>query len=418
VLASGGISYVLNSDGVNKIQWMMPDLQGIVMGSLGSEWLIEPLAAGAMAPNNIQGRPIPKIGCADISPVRAEHTFIFVHRYRRKLMEGFADVFSGKFSAPNLARWAPHITKPFVAELAYTDAITPTLWGRCDDGTWFGITYKRDKLTTSQEPDYAGFHRHTLGSGQTVTSICGGPSIGGTLDALTLVAFNGATYEVQVIADTLDEGAALLQATYLDDSVNPTSTVSSMTPVAGAPYGGLTINGLWHLNGKTVTAWLAGLDCGDLVVANGSIFVSYGDGISGGTGTGLFTAALFAANPVGLVGFDYLSQGQIVRAASPQESGARSGPAFGKRRRVHYIMAELEGTQGLSFGVILNRLRPCIFRQPNGTNYTVQQTFTGIFRDQFKTGDHDFDGMICWQVNRGYPANLAAVGAALDTADV
>ena len=47
------------------------------------------------------------------------------------------------------------------------------------------LEIKRDKLTTSSEPDILGGHRHTLGSGRTVTSMCAGATDGGTRDALT-----------------------------------------------------------------------------------------------------------------------------------------------------------------------------------------------------------------------------------------
>jgi hypothetical protein len=421
--SANGISEVLNSDGVNPISWMIPDLQGVIMGTLAGEWLIEPLQAGAMAPNNIAARPVPKIGCANIQPVRTEHTTIFVHRYQRKLMEGFADVYSGKFSAPNLARWAGHITAPQVAELAYTDAVTPIVWGRNIDGSWFGVTYKRDALTTTQEPTYAAFHRHALGSGRTVVSICGGPSIDGTRDALTMVTLDAATghYGVEVLTDVPDEGSTLLDATYLDNAINPSSVTSSNVPIANtAPYGGLTINGLWHLNGKTVTAWLGGLDCGDYVVSNGSIFVPYGDGISAGTGSGLFTATYAGSISLTqmLIGFDFISQGQPTRPASPAESGARNGPALGKLKRSPWVFAQLEGTAGIKFsGYSFADMRTAIFKSPGGKTYAALQTFTGIFRDQFPN-DYDLDGMICWQVNRGYPANIVSIGAPIATQDI
>ena len=58
----------------------------------------------------------------------------------------------------------------------------------------------------------------------------------------------------------------------LDDAIVPSSTVVQ-TPPTGGPYGSLLVNGLWDHNGKTVTAFIAGLDCGDYVVSNGSITV-------------------------------------------------------------------------------------------------------------------------------------------------
>jgi hypothetical protein len=225
-------------------------------------------------------------------------------------------------------------------------------------------------------------------------------------------------YHVEIVTDVLDEGSKLTQAQYLDDAIVPSSTSSSNTAVAGAPYGGLTLNGLWHLNGKTVEAWLAGLDCGNYVVSGGGITVPYGDGISAGTASGLFTAAYYAANPTALVGFDYNSDGQPVRPGAPAESGSRNGPATGKIGRDHYIFALLEGTQGIQFGGLLDStLKPAIFTQPNKTPYLVSQQFTGIFRDQF-TSDYGFGPMIAWRVNRGYIANIAAIGPATATQDI
>jgi hypothetical protein len=225
-------------------------------------------------------------------------------------------------------------------------------------------------------------------------------------------------YNVEILTDVLDEGSTLTQAAYFDNAISPSYTTTTNTPSAGAPYGGLTCYGLWHLNGKLVAAWISGLDCGNYTVSNGSIFVPYGDGVSAGTGAGLFTAAYYVANPTAVIGFDFNSDGQPVRPASPQESGARNGPALGKIGRDHYIFALLEGTQGIQFGSLLdNTLKPAIFKQPNGTPYLVSQQFSGIFRDQF-TSDYGFGPMVAWRVNRGYIGNVVAIGPANATQDI
>lgn len=430
VADSNAISEVMNSDGVNPLLWMKSDQQGVLCGTLKSGWLIAPPGQGAMTPTNIAARPLAIEGSAAVEPYRTGHTLCYVQRFGRKLMELFADVYSGKLTAPNLAEKAMHIPKPGIAEIAYTSAVTPIIWGRNTDGSWWGITYKRDVLSTQAEPKFAGWHRHALGSGRTVTSICAGPSTDGTLDALTMVTTDGTTYHVEILTDTLPEGAALTDAAYCDDAVTASSTVSSNTPVAGAPYGGLTLNGLWHLNGKTVTAWLGGLDCGDYTVANGSITVPYGDSVSAGTGTGLFTAAYVqsftGAMPM-VVGFTFTSQGQATRPNSPAESGARNGPALGKKRRTHEYAAQLEGAGfdggkrgSIMFGTDQNfaKLHPALFRQPNDSPYTVQQQFDGIYantiRDVVTLG---YDSMMCWKITRPYPANLVALAAFIATED-
>ena len=425
VLASSAIDETLNSDGVNPIFWMRPDLQGIIAGTQAGEWLIFAPAGGSIAPTNIDAHQVTRIGNAFVEPVRTEHTNVFVQRYSIKLMEYFADVFSGKFSAPNLADKAAHITRTGIAELAYTQAATPVIWGRCNDGSLFGVTYKRDTLMTSQGPTFYGWHRQALGSGRTVESICSGPSVGGNLDALTMVTVDtSGIRHVEVMTDTQDEDTAITALWLLDDAVTPTSySVNNATP---APYGGMTINGLWHLNGKTVQVFAGGLDCGlteagvvrDFVVTNGSVVVPFGDGVSAGSGEGLFTAALvasFATIPI-VVGFTYNSDGQLLRPNAAADTGARNGPGFGKIGRAHWYAIQCVNTSGLSVGTDFTKLDPVIFRDDSSDSYPINQPFTGIQTDVLED-TYSFDTQICWRVSRPWPAMITVVGGYMEKAD-
>lgn len=432
VAASNAISETINSDGTNPIYWMEPDLQGIILGTQAGEFLIQAPTSGSIAPNNITARRVTRIGCANVEPRRTEHTTVFVQRYGIKLMEYFPDVFSGKFTAPNLADKAQHITRAGIAEMAYQSATTPIIWGRDGNGALFGISYKRDTLMTSQGPTFYGWHRHALGSGRVVESLCVGPSVGGNLDTLTMVTNDPATNirHVELLTDTMDELSPLTEAWFVDDAVAPTSTSSSSTPILpNAPYGGLTINGLWHLNGKTVQVWAGGLDCGDpgegkppadFTVANGSVFVPYGDGLTAGSGAGQFTAAYFnsfnGAMPIA-VGFTFTSQGQLVRPIAPADTGARNGPGFGKLSRAHRYAAKLVNTLGLSIGADLTKkMFPANFKQTNNTQLPALTTFSGISQDVLQD-DYTYDAALCWQVTRPYPANVIAIGPNLETMD-
>jgi hypothetical protein len=424
VLASSAISYKLNSDSVNPIFWFQPDLQGIIIGTQAGEWLVQAPTSGPITAINIAARRVTKIGCANIEPRRTEHTNVFVQRYGQKLMEYFADVYSGKFSAPNIADKAQHITHIGIAELAYAQAVTPIIWGRDTTGKLFGVTYKRDTLTTAQGPTFAAWHRHTLGSGRVVESICSGPSTGGNLDALTIVSNDPVTNirHVEVMTDTLDEISALTTAWFLDDSVAPTSTSTTNVPAGGSPYGGMTINGLWHLNGKTVQIFAGGLDLGyrgpgtvgftDFVVTNGSIFIPYGDSISAGVGAGLFTADYVASlTPFPIaIGFTYTSQGQLVRSILPADTGNRNGLALGLIRRIHRYAVLLNNSFGISFGTTFSKLAPAAYGSPT----QLKSTFTGIATDGVMD-DYTYEGMFCWQVSRPYPANVIAISVNLTT---
>ncbi|HEX9213167.1 MAG TPA: hypothetical protein VF901_21880 [Bradyrhizobium sp.] len=430
VSASNGIAYTFNAPDVNTILWMDPDQNGIVCGTGAGEWLVQASALNQpLTPTSIQAHRAMRHKCANIEPRRTGLTLCAVQAAKRSLLEFFPDVYSGKFGADNLAEEAKHITKGNIAELAFTSELTPILWVRKEDGTLVGLTYRRKTLSSSQRAEIRGWHRHTLGSARQVEFISSGPAVGGLLDALTMVT-NGAdnVRHVETMNDILDEGAALAQAAYLDDAVTPTAF--SIDPAAPAPAGGLTLFGLWPLNGKTVTAWLGGLDCGDYLVTNGQITVPFGDGISGGTATGMFTAAfvstgitafgdvMFTGTMPALVGFSYNSDGQIVRPSQPAESGARSGPAFGKKRRNHQFAIQVEGTQGTSVGTefTTGRLKPILFKTKGEKAYRVSQQFTGIHWDTI-VDDESFDGMICWRVSRPYICNIAAVGGFIQTQD-
>jgi hypothetical protein len=421
VSPAAAISYTFNSNGVNKILWMDPDLQGIKMGTQAGEWLVKAPTAGPIAPSNIAASNVTGHGSANIAPCRTEHTLVFAQRSAKKLLEYFPDVYSGKFSAPNLADKAQHIIRAGVAELAYTSAVTPILWGRDTLGALFGITYKRDSLASAQPPTFYAWHPHRLGSGRVVESVCAGPSVGGNLDALTMVTNDAATSirHVEILTDAPDEVTDLAAAWFLDNAVNPTSVIDTGT--------GLTINGLWHLNGKTVQVFAGGLDCGDpgegkpfsdFVVSNGSLTVPYGDSISAGAGRGLFTAAFAAALPLTqiVVGFTYNSDGQIVRPILPADSGARNGPAFGKLSRSHRYAMKLVNTLGLYVGGTFARLAQANTKQDNGAPLPALTTFTGISQEGIKDDDA-YDNGMCWRVSRPFPANIVVAAVNLQTKD-
>jgi hypothetical protein len=106
-----------------------------------------------------------------------------------------------------------------------------------------------------------------------------------------------------------------------------------------------------------------------------------------------------------------------VRPNAPAETGARTGPAFGKKRRNEEFAVQVEGTQGVSFGETFSKLYPASFRAADDlTVLGLNQQFSGIHWDQLDC-DYTFDGMICWQVTRPYIVNIAAIGPRLSTQD-
>lgn len=430
VSPNNAISYTFNAPDLSPIFWMHPEDLGVVCGTQGGEWLIQATNTNLpLTPTTVQAHRQTKYNCANIEPKRTNITLAIVQSFRRELLEFFADVFNAKYCAHDLMVTSKHILATGIAEIAWQQERVPTLWGRCDDGSLFGVTYGRTSLQSSARPDFAAAHRHQLGSGRTVESLTVAGNTDGTLDALAMVTTDVSNVRhVEVLANVFTETDTLSNAWLLDNAVRPTSVVSSLTPVAGAPLGGLTFNGLWHLNGKTVSVFAAGLDCAqgeigtvpvDFLVTNGSCFVPYGDGVSAGSGSGLFTPAFAAAAATAgqiVVGFTYNSDGQIVRPNSPAESGARTGPAFGKLRRHTYCDLLVNQTAGLSIGTTFAKLQPVLFKGTDQESMAVGQTYSGVYRDTI-VDDDSFDSMLCWRVSRPLPATIAAIGGKLQTKD-
>lgn len=431
VAGNNAIAYTFNAPDINPILWMVPDYNGLVCGTQAGEWLVQATTQNLpLTPTTIQARRVTTNQCANIEPRRTDLTLAVAQSHRRELLEYFADVYSGKFTASDLTESGKHLTKGLISEIAYQQELAPVLWSRMADGSFAGCTYKRRSLVSSQPAEIRGWHPHELGSERTVESICIAGIEDGTLPALAMVTNDADTdvRHVEIMTKMIEEGDDLGDMWLLDDAVAPSSTSSDETPVSGAPYGGLTINGLWHLNDQMVQVFAGGLDCGertqnassytDFTVTNGSIFVPYGDGISAGSGAGLFTAA-FAASGINIVvGHTYTSDGQIVRPATPAESGARNGPATGKLRRVHKVAFTLVNSCGLRFGTDFAKLDPLPLRVwDGGPVITPLQTFTGVVRSEPRDDD-TFDGMVCWRVARPKPAMVTSVSGFLHSKDI
>lgn len=409
VTDASGISYVLNAPDVNSILWMIPDQQGIVVGTEKGEWLVQATTLNQpLTPTSIQAHRVTRIGCASALPLRAEHTILFVQRYKQRLMEYFADVFSGKFSSPNIAQYAQHLAGRGLEELAYQQNLSPAVWMRAGDGSLLGCSYKRESLMSSQGPTFAGWHDHTLGSGRVVESMCGGPSPDGTLDTICMVTSDGLYRYVEFLTPLFTETSAAKDAWFVDTGVMATAIQNATNH--GVPSCKLT--GLHHLEGKTVSVMVDGLDCGDYTVSGATVYVPYG------AAGGLFTTAYASAATNFLVGFTYTSDGQIVRSIAPQESGARTGPALGKKRRVHQIAALLSNTQGISFGTSFaaGRMNAAQLATEGGTPLAANALYSGVHWMAIQDND-SYDGMICWRVTRPYPATICALEGFLNTKD-
>src|SRR5579859_4432009 len=177
----------------------------------------------------------------------------------------------------------------------------------------------------------------------------------------------------------------------------------------------LQFYGFWYLAGQTVSAQIAGLDCGDYVVdsTTGSITVPFGSDAGG-----LMTAAYLATLPtfVGeqactftyvlnnvnttvkvpvVIGLAYTTQGQRLRAATADDIKSPIGAALGKLRRAEIASVLLSNTIGLSVGTNFSNLEAMVLPGADGeTALPATSMFSGVARINL-TDDHTYDSEFC-----------------------
>lgn len=428
---SNAITYLLNSSEVNPLQWMIPRTEGILMGTKEGEWLVQATVLNnPLSPTNIQAHLVTSYGSQAVEPKRTGLTTVFVQKFGRRLLEYVSDAFSGRHYGPNLSEKAKHLARTGIKEIAYQEELTPIVWARTGAGKLIGCTYRRTKLFSSEAAEFAGWHRHELGFNCTVESIAVGPSTDGLLDTLAMVVNDTDTNirHTLLAMNLMEEDDGITAANYLDNSKTPIS--GETITVDGKPV--LRFHGLWHLNGKTVSAFIAGLDCGDLPVIDGHIDVPYSanplltklylskittDGRAG-AGYGLFSVDIDGGDLTipALIGFTYTTDGQVLRPIEPALTGAQNGPALGKLRRAHQYGALLHNTQGTRIGTRFDKMFPIKMQTPGGSPLPANVLFSGVVNDTIDD-DTGFDNQICWRTTRMFPCNVLAIGPFIQTAD-
>ncbi len=290
VTDADAIAITLNAESNEAIQWMRPVKDGILVGTLAREWLIEASSMNdPITPATVDVHPVTKYGGAYVEPRTAGLGTIFVQRYGQQIMEMVANVFSGRYNAPNLALPVRHLVGHQIEELAYQEEPAPVIWARTGDGLLLGCTYRRISAFQTDNPavmqdtnTFAAWHQHSLGTGRTVTSITKSLSGDGTLDELWAVtAATGQPYWVEALTPIFTATDTLFDAWFLDAATTPTGTATVIGPLGlGTRYYGLT-----YANGASVRVWAGGLDCGSYTVTDGYVDVPFG------SAGGLYTEA-------------------------------------------------------------------------------------------------------------------------------
>lgn len=299
-----GISENLNDDEANAIFWMIPDGQGIVLGTLGGEFLVQASQlSDPLTPSSFQCHKITKYGMENVEPRRTGITFITVQRFARKMLEYYLNVYSNKYEALNLAERARDVTTNGIAEMAYQLERTPLVWIRDTAGNLASMSYKRERSFQSTGPTFWGWAQHALGGGRQITGIQAGPSFDGLTDSVTIVSWDGVNQNghwLEILTPVFDEEQSVISDWFVDEGDVPWAVVLSGDDIL--------LYGYYYLAGQTVQVVIGGIDCGNFVVsADGVITVPLGSGFTSAE-QGLLTTGYLAELTAEASSFTSLAQ--------------------------------------------------------------------------------------------------------------
>ena len=115
-------------------------------------------------------------------------------------------------------------------------------------------------------------------------------------------------------------------------------------------------------------------------------------------------------------GLTYTSCGQLLRPDFGPDAGAQLGPAFGKKRRVHWYGVSFVNAQKVSIGTDFVNMHPVKMQTKGGTKIAPPNLFTGIVSDTIEC-DYSFEAQIAWQITRPFPCTVAAMSGYIQTTD-
>lgn len=192
VLDSNAVSIMVAADAENQILWGKPLHDGIVLGTIGGEFLLLS-PGGGITPSNAVIKRTTKFGAKFVEPLNVGHALIFVQALGSRLMEYIVDAFNlNRLTGRHLNEYAKHLTATGIVEIAYQEEKIPIVWCCMGDGSLAGCTYRRMGAAFGDTPpQMMGWHRHTLGNGRLVRSITTGANQNGTLDQLVMLTSDG-----------------------------------------------------------------------------------------------------------------------------------------------------------------------------------------------------------------------------------
>ena len=466
VADSHALSFTFNSTDVNVIRWQLSDEKGLMVGTVGGEWIVRPSSQSeALTPTNITAKRSTTYGSANLQAIQVGKAGLFVQRAGRKIREISYYYEVDGFRAPDLTILSEHITATGIKEMAHQKEPQPILWAVRNDGALLGLTYERDV-----DAFKVGWHRHWVGgvsdaagSPAEVESIAVIPSQDGEREDLWMVVkrrINGGTeryieYMTMLFDDETEQKDAFFVdcgLTYDDPKtitgiskadpcvITAANTFSNGDKILVTGVTGMTaVNGESYLVQSASTASFQITDLSgdaidssafDAYVSGGEVrkYVSTISGLTHLEGEVVDLLADGAVQPSKTVssgsitlttsattvhiGYGYESDMKMLRL----NAGAADGTALGKTQRIHRVSIMLHRTLGLKMGMSFDDMDTLIFRTGADALTRAPALFTGI-RQETIDGDYNTENQICLRQDQPLPCMILAVMPQMHTQD-
>jgi hypothetical protein len=376
------IIYTIASNQVNAIRFMT-STRTLILGTAGGEFTVSGGGTDvAITPTNILIKKQSNNGSANIDAIAAGNATLFLQRAKRKVRELAYNFDVDGYLAPDMTILAEHITETGITQMAYQQEPNQIIWMVRTDGQLIGLTYQREQQVSA-------WHRHIFGgSFNSGNTVC---------ESVAVIPTDDTEYQTWVIIKRTINGLTKRYVEYINNfdfaEADDTSFNFLDSQLAYDGSATLTISGLDHLEGETVSILANGATHPNKTVSSGSI-------------------TLNRSSTKVKVGLPYTSLLQTMRL----DAGSQNGTSQSKTKRIYEITVRLYESLGIEVGPDLNNMERIPFRSSTNPMNSSLGVFTGDKEVEFR-GNYETDGFIFVRQDQPLPLTVLSLYPKLITND-
>jgi hypothetical protein len=384
ITADSALSYQLGgSSDVQVIVWLAR-ARNMVIGTTGGVWIVQASSNNeSVTPTNINLPRASAYGCANLQPVVAYNTVLYVSRSGKKVLAAGYQFESDNYNATDLTIMAEHVTGTGIIQMEFQQEPHSIIWCVRSDGKLAGVTYEPGQKIH-------GWHRHVIGGSfstgdAVVESIAVIPAPNEDHDQLWMIVkrtIDGSTVRyIEFMEQDFADLDDIEDAFFVDSGLTYDSTATA------------TITGLDHLEGETVSILADGAVHPTRVVSGGSI-------------------TLNAKYSVVQVGYGYNADFETLPIEIRTQG---SGSTSGRLLRPTHLHIRLHRTLGLEYGTDSDSLERLPFRSTSDDMDASPPLFTGIKEITMQSG-HDEEAIVYLRQPDPLPAMILFVSGTVGIA--